>query len=192
MSNDILAENSRKNVFTSFFTSKNLAKAGIFSALAFLISLLEIPLFPSAPFLKFDFSNVFILIGGFYLGPIGGVLILTVKEILCLFKTSTYIGQIANLIMGLSFILLPLIVYYFKKGLKTVIITLFLATILQIIASLLCNRFITFPLYGLTSDAFFSAFWVIVLFNAIKGIAVSVVTILLYKRVKKLLDKVIK
>ena len=167
---------------------KTLAKTAIFSALAFIVSYLEFPIFPQAPFFKLDFSNVFVLIGGFSLGPAYGALILFVKELLCLIKTSTYVGQIANFLMGISFVLLPTILYKYKKGLKLVITSLVIATIIQTLVATLVNRFINFPLYGLTVDVFYSLLWIIIAFNLIKGVAVSIVAVLLYKRIKKVLD----
>ncbi|MBR2376225.1 MAG: ECF transporter S component [Clostridia bacterium] len=168
------------------FDAKLIAKIAIFTAIAYIISYLEFPIFPTAPFLKLDFSNVFILIGGFALGPIPGVIILIAKEALCLLKTSTVVGQLANLLIGLSYILLPILVYHFKKGIKTVIITLSVSTVLQVVVGLLVNRFINFPLYGLPVETFYSLFTVILLFNLIKAVVISVLTILLYKRIKKL------
>ena len=168
------------------FDAKLIAKIAIFTAIAYIISYLEFPIFPTAPFLKLDFSNVFILIGGFALGPIPGVIILIAKEALCLLKTSTVVGQLANLLIGLSYILLPILVYHFKKGIKTVIITLSVSTVLQVVVGLLVNRFINFPLYGLPVETFYSLFTVILLFNLIKAVVISILTILLYKRIKKL------
>jgi riboflavin transporter FmnP len=168
-----------------FFNAKNIAKIALFASLAFIISLLEFPLFPQAPFLKLDFSNVFILIGGFSLGPVSGFIILLIKELLCLLKTTTYVGQIANLIIGLSYILLPTIYYHYKKGIKGVIVTLSIASIMQVVAGLLVNRFINFPLYGLTVAVFYEMLIFIVLFNFIKAVVIGAVTLLLYKRIKK-------
>ena len=175
------------------FDAKKITKTAIFVALSFIISILEFPLFPQAGFLKLDFSNVFILIGGFSLGPVYGVIILFCKELLCLIKTSTYVGQIANFLMGLSYILLPTLIYKYKKGIKVVIMSLILATFLQVGVSLVVNRFINFPLYlpGMPKEAivnaFYSSFWFIILFNLIKGVAVAFLTILLYKKTKKIL-----
>ena len=170
------------------FDAKLIAKIAIFTAIAYIISFIEFPIFPAAPFLKLDFSNVFILIGGFSLGPIAGVSILLVKEILCMITSqSFFVGQLANFLIGLAFILLPILVYKYKKGIKTVIITLSISSVLQVIVGLLVNRFINFPLYGLTVETFNSLFFVILAFNLIKAVVISVLTILLYKRIKKLL-----
>lgn len=169
------------------FNGKNIAKIAVFTALSFVVSIFEFPIFAQAPFLKLDFSNVFVLIGGFSLGPIHGVIILFVKEILCLIKTSNYIGQIANFIIGCSYVLLPTIVYYYKKGLKSVALTLSIASIIQVGVGLVVNRFINFPLFGYPISAFYELALIISAFNLIKGVAVAIVTIILYKRIKKFL-----
>lgn len=170
------------------FSAKIIAQIAIFTAISYIISFFEFPLFPMAPFLKLDFSNVFILIGGFSLGPVSGIIVLFLKEFLCMLTSQSYfVGQLANFLMGLAFIIVPTIVYKYKKGIKTVIFTLIIAVVLQVIAGLMVNRFINFPLYGLTVETFNSLFYVILAFNLIKAVVISILTILLYKRIKKLL-----
>ena len=85
-------------MFKSTFTTKNIAGMAVFVALAYVISYLEFPIFPAVPFLKLDFSNVFIMLGGFMYGPVPAVLIGLAKECLCfLSKSSTFgVGEIAN------------------------------------------------------------------------------------------------
>ena len=171
------------------FSAKNVAKIGVFTALAYVISFIEIPLFPSAPFLKLDFSNVFILIGGFYLGPISGIIIIILKELLCFLVSSTMgVGQIANVLVGAIYILIPTISYHYKRSFKCVIISLSCAILFHIAGGLFVNKFITFPLYGLPDSAFNEFFFIIIAFNFIKAFLVGLVTVLLYKKVKKLLD----
>lgn len=175
-----------KNVFST----KNIAGMAVFAALAYLISFLEIPLFPAAPFLKLDFSNVFIMLAGFMYGPLPAVMVGVVKELLCLIGTSSFgVGQIANMLVICAFVLPPSITYLFKKGLKWVIITLFFSCLLQTAVALLVNKFITFPLYGM-SDAFNGLVWVIIGFNLIKSVSVSVITVLLYKKVSYIFKKI--
>ena len=128
------------------FSAKLIAKISIFTALSFILTYVEIPMF--LPFLKLDFSNVFVLIGGFSLGTIPGIIILVVKEFLCLFKTTTMVGQLANVIMGLAFLIVPFVLYNKKRTLKTAILSLVIGTLLQGLASLPVNAFINFPLYG--------------------------------------------
>ena len=170
------------------FSTKAIAKMGIFSALSFVLTYLEFPIFVAVPFLKLDFSNLFVLIGGFSLGTIPGVIILIVKEALCLLKSTTVVGQLANLILGLSYVLLPFIVYEYKKSFKRAIYGLSLGCLLTSFISLLVNRYINFPLYGASDSMFLSVWGYILAFNAIKSIAITVVTLLLYKRVKSIIN----
>lgn len=177
----------------SRISTKALVGVALFGALSFVISYLEFPIFPAASFLKLDFSSVFVLLSGYCFGPVWGIITCVIKELLCfLFKTSTGgVGEIANVIVTVSFILLPTLVYKFKKGLPIVIITLISACFITTGVSLLTNRFITFPLYmGSGAVAVFNSLWYYVLFfNLIKAVSISLLTILLYKRISWLLKK---
>lgn len=168
------------------FTSKRIVLLAVFSALAYVVSLFEFPLFPPpVSFLELDFGNVFIMLVGFLLGPIDGVIVCVVKELLYLPVGGTGgVGQLANIIMTCSYILLPSIAYRMKKGLKVVIPSLCVAGVVATGVALLTNRYILFPLYGITNpqEFFKSVVWYLVLFNLIKTTAISVLTLLLYKR----------
>jgi len=176
------------------FTTKTLTGMAIFTALAFVTYCIvpEIVIFPAADFLKLDFSNVFIILAGFMYGPIPAVIITVVKEVLHLpFGTTLGVGELANIIMTTAYIIFPTIMYRYKKGLKAVVLCLIVACVIQIAVSLLVNRFINFPffiwLYKIPASpsAFFEMYWwYVLLFNLIKSISVSFLTILLYKRIK--------
>lgn len=187
-----------KNVFTT----KNIAGMAIFTALAFICYCIipEIPIFPGTPAkdLKLDFSNVFIMLAGFMYGPIPALIIMVVKEALHLpFGTTMGVGELANVIMTTSYIIFPSIIYRRKKGLKTVVLALIVACVLQTGFSLLVNRFINFPFFiwlykmPVTAPQFFaSLWWYVLLFNAIKSVSISIVTLLVYKRIRYLFDKI--
>ncbi len=174
--------------------TKRIVFTAVFAALSYVVSYLEFPIFPAAPFLKLDFSAVFIALAAFMFGPIAGISACAAKELLCFItKSSTGgVGEIANFIVITGFILLPSIVYLFKKGLPTVIITLSIACVIQVVLSLLVNRFINFPLYmGDEAATVFNQLWVFVmLFNLIKSVSISVLTILLYKRLFKFIKSI--
>lgn len=169
-----------------------LAGTAIFTALSYGVSFLEFSVFPASAvaFLKLDFSNVFIMLAGFMYGPISALFAGVVKELLCLIGTSTFgVGQIANMLIILIYVIPPSIVYMFKKGVKVVIISLCISCVLQTIMALLVNKFITFPLYGMAS-AFDGVVWLLLAFNVIKSVSVSVLTIILYKRVGYVFEKI--
>ena len=175
-----------------YFTASRIAKLALLTALAYVVTFLEFPLFPAAPFLQLDFSNVFVLLGGFMYGPVAAVVVSAAKELLSLLDTGTGgVGEIANFLLTFSFVIVPTLVYRRKKGIKTVTATLAAGCLLLVAAGLAVNRYINFPLYmgeG-AAESFAALWWYIVLFNLIKGVAVSAVTVLLYKRVSRLMKK---
>ena len=187
-----------KNVFTT----KNVAGMAVFSALSFVVYLLEIPIFAGTPasFLELDLSNVFVMLAGFMYGPIPAIIITLVKELIHVTVGSTGgVGELANFIITSAYVLIPSIVYYYKKGIKTVVITLFIACLVQTGISLLVNNFINFPFFTGSvpfvttqiSNRLFANLWAYVLaFNAIKSVVISTITILLYKKVSYLFKKI--
>ena len=174
--------------------TKKLVGVAVFAALSFVVSFLEFPIFPPAPFLKLDFSLVFVLLAGFIFGPVSGVTASLVKELLrfAIGSGTGGVGEIANFVVSVAFIVVPTIVYKYKKGFITVIWTLVVGIALQVLCSLLVNRFINFPLFmGEGAAAVFYELWLyVLLFNLIKSVAVCIITILLYKRVSKLIYKI--
>ena len=174
--------------------TRKLVGVALFSALSFVVSLFEFPIFPAANFLKLDFSAVFVLLGGFMYGPIAGIVICAVKELIRFIMGSGTggVGEIANFIVITSFIAIPTVVYHFKKGLPVVILTLIAGVFVMTGAAILCNRFIMFPLYmGEGAANAFSSLWnYVMFFNLIKGAAVSVLVFILYKRVSWLFKRI--
>ena len=183
------------------FSAKRLAFMAVFTALAYGVSFLEIPLpLFGAEFLKLDFGNVFILLVSFLLGPMEAVVVCLLKEGLrCFTSTSLCAGELANFLITSVYLLVPSIAYKSRKSLKTVLISLSISSVLATGAALLANRFIIFPtfaallggsIYGMSVSQAFSAFWVaVLLFNLIKTVAVGAVTVLTYKRLSNFIKK---
>lgn len=164
------------------------------SAISIVLQFLEIPIFPAFPFLRLDFSSVPSLIGGFMLGPFvaGGVEV--IKVLFMLLKTYTFgIGELSNLICSLAFVLPPAVIYLFRKNLKHAFAGLAAGVAMEVLISALSNYFIIFPMYinimgfdflnGMTLGTVILT--VVVPFNVIKTLAVSVVVLLLYKPVSR-------
>lgn len=184
------------------FAAKRLALMGVFVALSYVVSFIEIPLpLFGAEFLKLDFGNVFITLIAFLLGPLEGILVCLLKESLrCIGSSSLCAGELANFIITGSYILLPSIMYQRRKNLKTVITTLTISCFIATCVALIVNRLLVFPAYaylfggnifGMTVREAFAAFWLgILLFNCIKTIAVALCTMLLYKRLSNFLKRI--
>ena len=174
---------------TNLFTAKKLSLCAMACAISYVVSLLEIPFFAHIG-LKLDFSFCVMLLAGYMLGTIYAEIIVIVVSLLgCIASQSFGIGQLANFMLANTFVVLPVFLYKYFKGLKKVILTLIICSCLTILVALLCNRFIFYPLYFKdNASTMFSNFWyLIVIFNIVKCVLNSVITLLLYKRLKNIL-----
>lgn len=175
------------------FTTRKIVTLALFVALSYIISFFSFPIFPAAPYMKLDFGNVFILLPSLLFGPIEGIAICLVKELLSLINSTTGgVGEIANFIMTSSFIIIPSIVYRYKKGIASVIVSLLCACVLGTTVATLANRFIIFPLYmgDAAPNVFKSVFIFVILFNFIKTVSISTLSFILYKRLSVFFKKI--
>lgn len=176
---------------------QTMVKVGMLSALSFIIMFLEFPLLPAAPYLKMDLSDIPALIGAFAFGPVAGVVIELIKNLLhFITKPETGgVGELANFLTGSAFILTACLVYFRNKSRKSAVIGMVLGTVVMTIVMCFVNYYILLPLYmpglfeGPVSVVFNLILTTTVPFNLLKGVIISVVTILLYKRISPILHK---
>lgn len=192
------------------FNTKTIAKIGILGAVAAVIHLIDFPLFFAPDFYKLDFSEVPVLIGAFSLGPIPGAIIELIKILVKLMlkgTTTAFVGDFANFLIGCSLVLPAAIIYKRKKSFKTAIIGLVIGTIILTIVGALMNYYVLIPFYASTGfpiDKIIAmgtavnknifSLWTLVLyavvpFNIVKGILVSIITMLIYKKLSPLLHR---
>lgn len=180
-------------------TSKKLSiniKIGILSAIAFILMMFEVPIVPAFPWLQIDLSDVPALIGAFAFGPVAGVVIELLKNVLkmLLMGTSTGgVGEIANFLIGIAFVVPAAIVY--KKGntKKLAIVGMLVGTVAIVLMGILANIFILLPLYGMKMTATQLTSYIIagiIPVNIIKAVLDSVVTYILYKKLATTMFKV--
>lgn len=191
------------------FSIRKIAIIGVFSAISFVLMLIEFPL-PFAPsFYKFDFSDIPALIGGFAAGPMVGVMIEFIKVLLNILiqgTTSGFVGEIANFVVGAAFILPSTIIYRFKKTRKVALISCLAGTLCIAIVGSLLNAFFLLPAYAIMFGSGIDAFvgmgaainpaisnvttfclFAVAPFNLVKGIADSAITFLVYKQLSPIL-----
>ena len=177
------------------FTAKRLAIMALFVALSYAVSFLETP--PIAGFLKLDFGNVFILLISLLFGPIEGVVVCLLKEGLrCLTSSTLCVGELANFVITSAFILLPSILYRYKKGIKVVVLSLIGGCFIGAGVALIMNRFVLLPWFyelgfiPVSAGAMFGQiWWILLLFNLVKCVLISVIVFLLYKRLSNFLKR---
>ena len=167
---------------------------GIFSAIAFLLQVIGSMMgLKVAGFLEIEISDLPALIMSFAYGPIAGVFTEFVKNLLHCSMTSTgFVGELANFVMNGTLCAVAGLVYRFNKTRKGAVIALVSATAAMAVAGILANLFIMLPLY--MPSAPFQAKLTLVLgtilpFNLVRGLALSMITFLIYKKLSPILHK---
>ena len=188
---------------------KYIAYISMFSAIATILMFLEIPLFFAPSFYKIDLSEIPVLICTFSLGPIAGVICEFLKitlELVIKGTTTAFVGEFANFAIGCSLVLPASIIYHKVKTKKGALIGMVSGTLFMTVFGSLFNAIYLLPtfakLYGMPLDTIIGmgtainpnitdvstlVFYAIVPFNLLKGVIVSIITFLLYKRTEKLL-----
>ncbi len=186
-----------------------LTRAAVLAAIALILFMpafeLALPFFP--PWLKLDISAVPVLLAGFAMGPIGGLAVQAVKSVLHLFWSSTGgVGELADFLMGASLMLPAALIYLRKKTFSGALIGLVCGILCATGVGILSNYYIMLPLYTQTMsmDQIIGAaagsnaaiqdvkgylVYGVLPFNLLKGVVVSLVTMLLYKRVSPILHE---
>lgn len=184
---------------------RTLTMTAVLSAIAFVLAFFEFPVPLSPSFARMDLSDLPALIGAFAYGPAAGILIELVKNVLQLLTSSTGgIGELANFVMGSSFVAAAGLIYKFHKTKKTAMLACLIASVVMGIVAAIVNYFILLPVFEafMPLDQLIASFGEfipfiktkldVVLFNAfpfnlLKGIGISIVTMLLYKRLTPIL-----
>ena len=185
-------------------TTKNLTMIAMFSAISAVLMVLEIQLPFSPSFVKFDFSDLPVMLGGFLIGPFAGGIIAFMKVLLHFLlngTTSFFVGDLSNLLLTLSLVLPASFIYQQKKTQKTTIQGLLVSIICTSLLAIIFNLFLIFPLYlkvlnlkmvdlinmihvvnPLVKDGFTMIVFSLLPFNLFKYSIVSMITMLSYKK----------
>jgi len=199
----------QKNNKVNYKSTKIMAEIAMLSAVAILLMLFDFPL-PFAPsFYKLDFSELPVIIGAFAIGPIAGIAIEAIKILLNLLingTTTAGVGEFANFLIGCAYILPAAILYHQKKSKKSALTGMIAGTICMTIAACLINAYVLLPAYaaafhweisaliemGTAINPTIHGLWSFILlavapFNLLKGILVSIFTMLIYKKISIIL-----
>lgn len=177
----------------------------LLAVIAYIMAFVEFPVPLTPSFARMDFSDFPALVGAFAFGPLTGVLIELVKNALQLTSTSTGgVGELANFLMGASFVFTAGLIYKMRKTKRTAWIAGIAGSIVMGIVAALANYFILLPLFEnfLPVDELIASFEAfipfihtkldVVLYNAfpfnmLKGLVITVVTMFVYKRIRPVL-----
>ena len=194
---------------TKFLTVSTLVKISILSAIGYILMFISVPLpmlFPE--FLKIDISDLTALLGGISLGPMAGITIAFLKNLLQFItgmSTTGGVGEFANFLIGGSFVFTVSYIYSKKRNIQGVIIGLVSGIVVMTVVGCIANYFIILPFYatiGWSIDAVVSMgaainpaidskmsfiIWMIAPFNILKSGLMSLLTLPMYKKTERIL-----
>lgn len=178
---------------TKKFSVKLIAKMGMMAAIACVLGLFRFPILPMVPFLTYDFADIPIIISAFAFGPVAGLLITVVVSFIQAFLLGgdQLYGFIMHILASGAFVIVASLIYKGHKTKKMAIVSLIAATLVMIVVMGAANYFVTPYYYGgaAMKEMVVQLMPFILLFNLIKGVANSVITLLVYKRISPFLHK---
>ena len=184
----------------------NLTRCGLLSAMAVILFYIEIPV---VAFYTLDLSTLPAILAGFAMGPLQGIAVIIVKNLVHMLGTSTAcVGEFADILMSCAFVIPASLYYRQHKNRKSALISMLIGSVCMIVVSVLVNYFILIPAYQVLMNlpleviigmgqkvfGFIDTTVELVLaitapFNILKAAVLSFVTYLLYKRVSPLLHQ---
>lgn len=189
------------------FNTRRITVSAMFAAISTVLMYIEFQLPFLPPFLKIDLSGVAVLIAAFMLGPVQAIIITLVKDLVHLLSTQTGgVGELADFILLSSFAVTAALIYMRQKDKKHAVISCAAATVVLCVLGVFANMFLLIPFYSkiMPVEAIVGAcqavnpaidsingyyIFGVVPFNLIKGVILSAVTILSYKRLSVIIKK---
>ena len=165
----------------------------------------NIPIMPS--FIKMDFSELPALITAFSIGPIAGVIVCLLKNLINLpFSTTAGVGELSNFVLGVALVLPAGLIYKKMKTRAGALIGSSIGSLIMAVFSIPWNYFVTYPAYvkilNFPLEAILGMYRAInpnvngllqalLIFNLpytfCKGLVISLLTFLLYKRLSPII-----
>ena len=183
-----------------------LAVTAMLGALSFVLQLFEFPLpFLIPSFVEFDFSDLPALIASFSMGPVSGIAVALIKNVLHLPMTTTgCVGELANFLLAAVFVGIAGVVYRLRKTRIGALAGSLTGALAMAVISVPVNYFITYPIYYnfMPKDAILAAYQAIfpfvsdihtclwffnAPFNFFKGLVITLITFLIYKHISPLI-----
>lgn len=195
-------------------STKLIARTAVFAAISIVLYTVpflkfSLPIFPA--FLEIHLDEIPAFLAGFAYGPLSGFLVILLKTVVKLPLTGTAgVGELADFIYSVAFVLPAAFIYKKHRTLKGALVSIGVATVIQIVTSSLCTTFIMLDMYSklyhLPKAVILSMcqkinpaikdlglpflFMVALPFNTLKDAIVVVVTMILYKRLRLLFKKI--
>lgn len=171
-----------------------LTRIGLLAAFGLILQIFSFPLPFFPEFLRYDAAELPALIAAFSFGPLYGVLVELLKNLLSLFvgmAPAGIIGITANFIAGATFSLVAGTIYFTKKTKARALLGIICGIILTTVVMVVANYFWLLPLWGIPRTGVLKLLaFSIIPFNLVKGLMTGSLTFLLYKKVKTIFDPI--
>ena len=204
------AARARSGGTERILATRKIVMIGMFSAISGILYCFDFSLPMIAPeFYKLDFSELPAMIAGFAFGPVAGVLVEFIKELVKLVikgTTTAFVGDLANFLVGCMLVLPASIIYQFKKTRTTAIIGCVAGTLVMTVFGTWFNAVYLLPafanMFGMPLEAILgmgaainsrvndlTTFVILMVapINIIKGVGISILTMLIYKKVSPII-----
>ncbi|MDR0425987.1 MAG: ECF transporter S component [Clostridiales bacterium] len=198
------------------FTTQNIAMLAIFTAFStvlYLFAKIPLPFFP--PFLELQISDMPALVAGCVLGPTAGSVVVILRGFIKLAFTHTGgVGELADILIGLSFVLPAALIYQRRRSTAGLLAALLAGIVTTTAAALLCNWAFLIRFYSLMMPEGFSGvlglvqtvlpqatessfyFYYLLLavlpFNLLRSAVCAAVTFVIYRAVGGLFERLIR
>lgn len=199
-------ENTTKSTFSGQNRIRKLVMTALLSALATVLMFVSfsVPFVPS--FIKLDLSELPALIAAFSMGPLSGVAVCLVKNLVnLLFTYSMGVGELCNFLLGVAFVLPAGLIYKKRNDRKGALIGALTGALTMGVISIFINYYLVYPVYAkllMPMDVILGMYQAInpkvsnlwqalCFFNApftfVKGLISVAITFLIYKRISPLI-----
>ncbi|WP_297393534.1 ECF transporter S component [uncultured Peptoniphilus sp.] len=192
---------------STMIRTKDMTKVAMLSVIGFVLMYFQLPLtFVAPPFMKLDISDLPVLMGAFTMGPVYGIIIAALKNLMHIIFKGTMtagVGELSNFIISSTFALVSSYIYRKHKTYKGAVLSMTVGVVAMTILAMTSNYFVVFPLYGKVmpmeaiiamgsaitpkiTGLFTMMIYSVLPFNLIKGFTTSAVMMLVYKKISPL------
>ena len=187
---------------STMIRTKDMTKVAMLSVIGFVLMYFQLPLtFVAPPFMKLDISDLPVLMGAFTMGPVYGIIIAALKNLMHIIFKGTMtagVGELSNFIISSTFALVSSYIYRKHRSYKGAVLSMTVGVLAMTILAMASNYFVVFPLYGKVmpmeaiiamgsaitpkiTGLFTMMIYSVIPFNLIKGFTTSAVMMLVYK-----------
>jgi len=173
---------------TNRWGTRQLVILALMCAISVLLSFIEFPIFPAAPFLKYDASIMPAMVSGFAFGPVGGIAVGIIASLIHGILMGDYPGALMNVIVVVFYVTPAALIYKKAHSWKGAVLALVIGCITSTLGAIAANLLVTPTYMGVPIEAVIGMILPILTpFNLLKAALNSVLTLLVYKSISNLI-----